>query len=92
MDMDTPFNEMHHDSGKSRSHYEIFDHWLKKQNDVEMSYKRAEAELIFRRIGITFAVYGDEKGTERTIPFDQIPRNCAKVLYFYSEIPQQLCL
>ncbi|WP_108646136.1 circularly permuted type 2 ATP-grasp protein [Polynucleobacter rarus] len=72
--MDTPFNEMHHDSGKSRSHYEIFDHWLKKQNDVEMSYKRAEAELIFRRIGITFAVYGDEKGTERTIPFDQIPR------------------
>jgi uncharacterized circularly permuted ATP-grasp superfamily protein len=39
-----------------------------------MSYKREEAELIFRRIGITFAIYGDEKGTERTIPFDQIPR------------------
>jgi uncharacterized circularly permuted ATP-grasp superfamily protein len=65
---------MYLDSGKSRSHYAIFENWLKKQIDVEMAYKRAEAELIFRRIGITFAVYGDEKGTERTIPFDQIPR------------------
>ena len=37
-----------------------------------------EALVIFRRVGITFAVYGakDEagKGTERLIPFDLIPR------------------
>jgi uncharacterized circularly permuted ATP-grasp superfamily protein len=43
-----------------------------------MRDKRAEADLIFRRVGITFAVYGarDETGvgTERTIPFDVIPR------------------
>lgn len=72
--MEIPFDEMYLNGNLSRQHYEIFSQWLKKQNDVEMSYKRAEAELIFRRIGITFAVYGDEKGTERTIPFDQIPR------------------
>jgi uncharacterized circularly permuted ATP-grasp superfamily protein len=38
---------------------------------------QSEAELIFRRVGITFAVYGDKdsgEGTERLIPFDQIPR------------------
>jgi uncharacterized circularly permuted ATP-grasp superfamily protein len=43
-----------------------------------MQARRAEAEMIFRRVGITFAVYGakDEEGsgTERLIPFDLIPR------------------
>ena len=39
--------------------------------------RREQAELIFRRVGITFAVYGDKdsgEGTERLIPFDLIPR------------------
>lgn len=39
-----------------------------------MGLKRAEADLIFQRVGITFAVYGDDLGSERTIPFDQVPR------------------
>ena len=30
--------------------------------------------MIFRRIGITFSVYGDESGTERLIPSDVVPR------------------
>jgi len=29
---------------------------------------------VFRRVGITFAVYGESAGTERLIPFDVIPR------------------
>ena len=29
---------------------------------------------MFRRVGITFAVYGESGGTERTIPFDIVPR------------------
>ena len=43
-----------------------------------MQARRDEAELVFRRVGITFAVYGtkdeDGAGTERLIPFDVIPR------------------
>lgn len=43
-----------------------------------MAKQREEAEVIFRRVGITFAVYGekdeDGAGTERLIPFDLIPR------------------
>jgi uncharacterized circularly permuted ATP-grasp superfamily protein len=42
-----------------------------------MRARREEAEMIFRRVGITFAVYGDKdsgEGTERLIPFDLIPR------------------
>ena len=43
------------------------------QPDV-LDFRRREAELLFRRIGITFAVYGDPEATERLIPFDVIPR------------------
>ncbi|MEN9832772.1 MAG: hypothetical protein RLZZ487_2377, partial [Pseudomonadota bacterium] len=43
-----------------------------------MQAHRIEAEMIFRKVGITFAVYGekdeDGSGTERLIPFDLIPR------------------
>ena len=34
----------------------------------------ADAEGIFRRLGITFAVYGSKEATEKIIPFDVIPR------------------
>jgi uncharacterized circularly permuted ATP-grasp superfamily protein len=44
------------------------------QSAERMERKRAEADLTFRRVGITFAVYGDGAGTERLIPFDTIPR------------------
>jgi uncharacterized circularly permuted ATP-grasp superfamily protein len=72
--MEKPFDEMHDFTGNPRKHYQIFNDWLKNQNSALMDLKRAEADLIFRRVGITFAVYGDEAGSERTIPFDQIPR------------------
>jgi uncharacterized circularly permuted ATP-grasp superfamily protein len=72
--MSLPFDEMFDEHNKPRLHYRDFNEWLNRQSDSHMSLKRAEAEMIFRRIGITFAVYGDGKGTERTIPFDQIPR------------------
>jgi uncharacterized circularly permuted ATP-grasp superfamily protein len=67
-------DEMHGDDGKLRAHYEAYARWLAAQPAEVLAAKRAEAEMIFRRVGITFAVYGDEAGTERLIPFDQIPR------------------
>ncbi len=61
-----------------RKHYEVYDAWLARQPGDMMAKRRAEAEMIFRRVGITFAVYGakdeDGAGTERLIPFDLIPR------------------
>ena len=43
------------------------------RHDV-LDYRRREAELLFRRIGITFAVYGEADAQERLIPFDVLPR------------------
>ncbi|VVE74427.1 circularly permuted type 2 ATP-grasp protein [Pandoraea sputorum] len=68
------YNEMASITGATRSHYRRFDDWLKCQSDDVLHHKRAEADLAFRRVGITFAVYGSEAGTERLIPFDLIPR------------------
>ncbi|WP_242561379.1 MULTISPECIES: circularly permuted type 2 ATP-grasp protein [Pandoraea] len=68
------YNEMASITGATRSHYRRFDDWLKCQPDDVLHHKRAEADLAFRRVGITFAVYGNEAGTERLIPFDLIPR------------------
>jgi uncharacterized circularly permuted ATP-grasp superfamily protein len=60
--------------GGVRTHYREFESWLSRQSDDLMRLKRAEADLKFRRVGITFAVYGESAGTERLIPFDVIPR------------------
>jgi uncharacterized circularly permuted ATP-grasp superfamily protein len=61
-----------------RDHYRTYAQWLARQPKEIMQSRREEAEVIFRRVGITFAVYGakdeDGAGTERLIPFDLIPR------------------
>ncbi|WP_448586961.1 circularly permuted type 2 ATP-grasp protein [Thermaurantiacus sp.] len=48
--------------------------WLASSSQELLDTRRRQAELFFRRIGITFAVYGDPDATERLIPFDIIPR------------------
>jgi len=69
------FDEMYIDGASNvRDHYREFEAWLATQSPKTVARKRAEADLIFRRVGITFAVYGNEAGTERVIPFDIIPR------------------
>jgi len=57
-----------------RSHYREFDAWLAGMPANRLAQKRAEADSLFRRTGITFAVYGEEAGAERLIPFDVVPR------------------
>ena len=76
------FDEMYEalpfDGSDIRPHYKRYGQWLALQSAQAMQARREEAEMIFRRVGITFAVYGakDENGagTERLIPFDLIPR------------------
>ncbi|MFO1270304.1 MAG: circularly permuted type 2 ATP-grasp protein [Rubrivivax sp.] len=76
--MQARFDEMHAAGQAVREHYRAYDAWLKTQPADVMLSRRHEAEMIFRRVGITFAVYGakdeDGAGTERLIPFDLIPR------------------
>ena len=68
------YDEMLDAARAPRAHYAAYADWLASMTPEQMAGKRAEADLIFRRIGITFSVYGEEGGTERLIPSDVVPR------------------
>ena len=61
-------------SRRVRAPYEHIADWLDGQSPTDLQRKSAEAEALFRRTGITFAVYGTGEASERLIPFDIIPR------------------
>jgi len=70
----TPFDEMYNADGSVREPYRALAEWLAEQPEQALNLMQADAEAIFRKLGITFAVYGSEEGTEKVIPFDVIPR------------------
>jgi uncharacterized circularly permuted ATP-grasp superfamily protein len=72
--LNRPYNEMADADGAPRAHCQRFTSWLKEQPSERLAQKRAEADALFHRVGITFAVYGENQGTERLIPFDIVPR------------------
>ncbi len=67
------FNEMFQ-SGAVRRPYARLEDWVANMPTGLRSLKQAEAEELFRRIGITFAVYGEGGDPDRLIPFDMFPR------------------
>jgi uncharacterized circularly permuted ATP-grasp superfamily protein len=68
------FDEMRGWDGEVRAAYQALATWLQHIPADVLEYRRREAEYIFRRMGITFAVYGDAAAQERLIPFDIVPR------------------
>lgn len=72
--MTIPFDEMRSDPTGVRTAYRHIKGWLETTPHHILQQKHHEAEVFFRRIGITFAVYGDKDGAERLIPFDIVPR------------------
>ncbi|MEC7669572.1 MAG: circularly permuted type 2 ATP-grasp protein [Pseudomonadota bacterium] len=67
------FNEMLH-GAEVRQAYQSLERWHRDMPDDLRSLKQSEAEALFRRVGITFAVYGEGGDPERLIPFDMFPR------------------
>ncbi|MFC4736425.1 circularly permuted type 2 ATP-grasp protein [Bacillus daqingensis] len=67
------YDEMVEAAGKVRPHYEKFRRILEEHALDELNEKHETAQLSFLRQGITFTVYHEEGGTERTMPFDLVP-------------------
>lgn len=57
-----------------RKPYRGLARWLADAPPDLLQSRSRQAELFFRRMGVTFAVYGDEESNERLIPFDVVPR------------------
>lgn len=74
--MKPAYDEMCDAEGSIRASYQRFASWLEATPPEVIARKRREADMAFHRVGITFAVYGDENagGGERLIPFDIVPR------------------
>jgi uncharacterized circularly permuted ATP-grasp superfamily protein len=68
------FDEMGLGSDRTRALYKKVSLWLEETPPDLLAARRAQAEYMFRRIGITFGVYGDKDAAERLIPFDIVPR------------------
>ena len=71
--MKTYFNEMYQ-GDQVRAPYARLEDWTRAMPAELRQMKQAEAETLFRRIGITFAVYGEGGDPDRLIPFDMFPR------------------
>lgn len=68
------FDEMTGQDGAARPPYRHLARWLGQAPTDLLETRRQQAELLFRRIGITFNVYGEAEASERLIPFDILPR------------------
>jgi A circularly permuted ATPgrasp len=72
--MRTAYDEMYAADGSVRESYRDYASWLQTTPSETLARKREEADIAFHRVGITFAVYGEDTGQERLIPFDIVPR------------------
>jgi len=61
-------------SAAIRNSYRTLARWLDAAPPDLLQARSRQAELFFRRMGVTFAVYGDAESNERLIPFDVVPR------------------
>jgi uncharacterized circularly permuted ATP-grasp superfamily protein len=62
------------DGGTVREHYEQLVNRLNSLSPADIDERARLTESTFRNLGITFAVYGGDEGTERTWPIDLLPR------------------
>ncbi len=72
------FNELLDDKSMSSNAGSNIEMWLSQHslNDLHALNDAAKSHFLYE--GITFSVYGEQEGVERTIPFDVIPRIIAK--------------
>src|SRR5271155_603651 len=72
--IDTAFDEMMDLSSRPRSGCEAVVDAMFSMPPAQFTEICASADRMFRRMGVTFNVYGAADGTERIFPFDPIPR------------------
>lgn len=71
---DTAYDETFTRERHTRSAYQILIEKLMELSPDELKFRQQASDMTFLNDGITFTVYDDEKGTERTFPFDILPR------------------
>ncbi|HET7577890.1 MAG TPA: circularly permuted type 2 ATP-grasp protein [Bacillales bacterium] len=73
-EVDDFYDEMMKTKGVPRKHYQSFFEKVKRMPADELKSRYSLAQSDFLRQGITFTVYSGNEGTERTMPFDFVPK------------------
>jgi uncharacterized circularly permuted ATP-grasp superfamily protein len=73
-DVDGLFDEMFAGPGSPRPHYRNVEERLRGLGAAAFARRVRMADVTFRNQGITFTVYGDNRGVEKIFPFDLVPR------------------
>lgn len=68
------FDELFEADGKPRAGAKLLIDMMNSLTEADLSRRQKAAEAMLLQMGITFAVYGNEEGTEKIFPFDMIPR------------------
>jgi uncharacterized circularly permuted ATP-grasp superfamily protein len=68
------FDEVFDDDGRVRAHYAALVKRLSELEPDDLLRRERLRDDAFRREGITFTVYGEDEGLERTFPMDLLPR------------------
>jgi uncharacterized circularly permuted ATP-grasp superfamily protein len=68
------YDEMFKAAGQPWPHYQALHHRLTETPIADLTQKQHAADLSFLNQGITFTVYDNDEGTERTLPYDLLPR------------------
>jgi uncharacterized circularly permuted ATP-grasp superfamily protein len=72
--LDHCYDEMFDASGVARAPYEAMYRRLLELPTDELRRRQQDADSAFLHQGVTFTVYGDDRGTERIFPYDLLPR------------------
>jgi uncharacterized circularly permuted ATP-grasp superfamily protein len=68
------FDEVVSSDGHVRSHYEALVNRMSRLTPGDLLERERARDTAFRQAGITFTVYGEGEGIERTFPMDLVPR------------------
>ncbi len=68
------FDEAVGSDGAARPHYETLVGQLDRMTPNDLAEREQVRDAAFRSAGITFTVYGEGEGIERTFPMDLVPR------------------
>ncbi|MBN2163037.1 MAG: circularly permuted type 2 ATP-grasp protein [Pontiellaceae bacterium] len=68
------FDELFDNQGTARNDARLLVEAIERLPEGDLRKRQDASETAMHNMGITFNVYGDQAGTERTIPFDIVPR------------------
>lgn len=68
------FDEVFSRTGTPRPHYEALVRGLGTVSPETLTQRERQRDRLFHTQGITFTVYGEDEGVERTFPMDLVPR------------------